>query len=75
MVSIKVVWRDSGKPAKDQKVAIGINSFLSGGVTKGQYTNSDGEAHFDIDPCEGQVFINGSTKHEGTIKGRVVIYI
>jgi len=75
MVTVKLVWQDTGKPAKDQKVAIGVDSLFSGGVTKSQYTNSEGEAHFDIDPCKGQVFVNGLTKHAGHLSGRVVVYI
>lgn len=75
MVTIKLVYKESGKPAKGVKVAIGVDSFWSGGVTKSEYTDSDGEAHFEIDPCNGKVFVKGDTKHKGRIAGRVVIYI
>lgn len=75
MITIKVCSKSSGNPVKGKKVAIGVNSLLSGGVTKGEYTDSSGEAHFDIKPCNGKVFIDGSTKHEGYLSGRVVVYV
>ena len=75
MVTVKVVWRSSGKPAKDQKVALEIKSWLAGGVTSGQWTDYDGEAHFDVSPNDGRVFVNGNTKYSGYLSGRVVVYI
>ena len=75
MVTVKVVWKSSGKPAKDQKVALGIDTFFSGGVTSGEWTNSDGEAHFNVDSNPGRVFVNGSTKYKGHLSGRIVVYI
>lgn len=74
MITIKLIHSSSGKPAKDERVAIGF-SALGRGVTSSEYTNSDGEAHFDADPGEGEVYVNGSTKHKGHLKGRVVVYI
>jgi hypothetical protein len=75
MVTVKVVSKSSGDPVKDKKVALGISSIFSGGVTKGEWTNSDGEAHFDVKPSQGKVFVDGSTKHEGYLSGRIVVYI
>ncbi|HKC64657.1 MAG TPA: hypothetical protein VKB86_13535 [Pyrinomonadaceae bacterium] len=74
MVTVKVIHKSSGKPVKGKKVALGI-SGLSGGVTHGEWTNSDGEAHFDVKPNHGKVYVDGSKKHEGHLSGRVVVYI
>lgn len=74
MVTVKVVWRDSGKPAKGSRVAIGFDGFTRG-VTNSEYTDSNGEAHFDAEPGTGEVYVDGSTKYRGRISGRVVVYI
>lgn len=75
MVSVKVVRKSSGNPVEGAKVALGISELLRGGVTSGVRTDSRGEAHFDIKPGRGKVFVNGSTEHEGHLSGRIVIYI
>jgi hypothetical protein len=75
MVTIKIVSKSSGNPVKGKKVVLGIDAFFSGGVTSPQWTDSEGEAHFDIKPNKGKVFVDGSTKHEGDLSGRVVVYI
>ena len=78
MVTIKVVSKSSGKPLKDMKVGIYKTGgfFGGGGFTGGEVrTDSSGEAHFDIEPCKGEVFVNGSKFHEGDISGRVVVYV
>jgi hypothetical protein len=74
MITIKVIRSSDGKPVKDIRVAIGFSS-LGRGVTSSEYTNADGEAHFDADPGEGEVYINGSSKHKGHLHGRVIVYI
>jgi hypothetical protein len=74
MVTIKVIWESTGKPAKGERVAIGF-SGLFGGVTSNEYTDSNGEAHFDVSPGDGEVYVNGSTKYKGRISGRVMVYI
>lgn len=75
MVTVKVIRRSSGDPVKGKKVALGIDAFFSGGVTKGQWTDSNGEAHFDVKPNQGKVFVDGSTEYEGYLSGRIVVYI
>jgi hypothetical protein len=74
MVTIKVLWRDTGKPAKGSRVAIGFDGFTRG-VTDSEYSDSDGEAHFDAESDSGEVYVDGDTKHRGRIAGRVVVYI
>jgi hypothetical protein len=43
MVTVKIIHRSSGKPVKGKKVALGMPN----GVTRGEWTDSEGEAHFD----------------------------
>jgi hypothetical protein len=75
MITVKVIWQSSGKPAEGRKVSLGFNALLSGGVTNNEYTNGNGEAHFNTENGEGQVFVDGSTKHKGYLSGRVVVNI
>jgi hypothetical protein len=75
MISVKVVSESSGKPVKGKKVSLGFDGLLTGGVTGPEYTDSEGEAHFNSDPGNGQVFVDGATKYRGRLAGRVVVYI
>lgn len=75
MVTVKVVYKSSGKPAEGKKVALYVSRFLASGVTDSQWTDSDGEAHFDVESTDGEVYVDGSTKHKGRLAGRVVVYI
>lgn len=75
MVTVKVVRKNSGNPAEGKKVALYVSRFMASGVTKEQWTDSNGEAHFDIESTDGKVFVDGSTEYEGRLTGRVVIYI
>jgi hypothetical protein len=74
MFTIKIVERATGKPAKSQRVSAGFNGF-GRGMTKDQWTDQNGEAHFDHDPGKGEIYINGKNSYEGQIEGRVLIYI
>lgn len=75
MVTVKVVYQSTGKPAKDRKAALSVSRVFSGGVTPSQYTDLNGEAHFDIESTDGEVYVDGSTKHKGRLAGRIVVYI
>lgn len=75
MITVKVIWQSTGKPAEGRKVSLGFNALFSGGVTNSEYTDRNGEAHFNAENGEGQVFVDGSTKHKGYLSGRVVVYI
>ncbi len=74
MVAVKVVWESTGQPVQGSRVAIWLSGF-SGGVTNEEYTNDNGEAHFDVDTGQGEVYVDGSTKYKGRVSGRVVVYI
>ncbi len=75
MVTVKVVYQSTGKPAVGRKVSLYIREVFAGGITLPQYTDSNGEAHFDIESTEGEVYVDGSTKHKGRLAGRIVVYI
>jgi hypothetical protein len=74
MVSVKVCWEKTGKPAENRKVALGFDGFF-GGVSKDEYSNHNGEAHFDNDPGLGKVYVDGKTTYTGRLEGRLVVYI
>jgi hypothetical protein len=74
MISVKVCYQDSGKPAKGVRACIGFSGFFSG-MSSEEYTDSNGEAHFDNDPGSGKVYVNGKDVHNGHLSGRVVVYI
>lgn len=71
---VRVLWRTSGKPAEGIKVAIGMAAAFSGTAIYDS-TNENGEAHFDMQPTEGNIYINGELKYKGVLSGRVVLYI
>jgi len=75
MVTVKVVYQSTGKSAEGRKVSLYVREVFAGGVTPSQYTDSNGEAHFDIESTEGEVYVDGSTKHKGRLAGRIVVYI
>jgi len=75
MITIKVLYQSSGKTAEGRKVVLSVSRLFSGGVTPSQYTDSNGEAHFDIESTDGEVYVDGSTKHKGRLAGRIVVYI
>jgi len=75
VITVKVIHQSSGKPIKGKKVAVGISGLLSGGVTHGEWTDSNGEAHFDVRPNHGKVYVDGAKRYEGYLSGRVVVYV
>lgn len=75
MVTVKVIHKSSGRPAEGKKVALYVSRFLASGVTDSEWTDSNGEAHFDVESTDGEVYVDGSTKHKGRLAGRVVVYI
>jgi hypothetical protein len=75
MITIRLISRSSGRPLKGKKVALGIGSVLSGGVTHGKWTDANGEAHFEVKPSYGKVFVSGMKEYEGHLSGRVLVYI
>jgi len=52
-----------------------VNVGLLRGFTKYEYTDRDGEVHFDNDNGTGTIYVDGKRVYEGRIEGRKVIYI
>ena len=71
MITVKVIRRSSGKAAEGQKVALRINNA----VTRGEWTDSNGQAHFDVKPDYGKVFVAGSKVYEGYLSDLIVVNI
>jgi uncharacterized protein YfaS (alpha-2-macroglobulin family) len=56
MITVKVIEKVSGKPAKGQKVVLHYDGEQ--GTLAEQYTNSKGLAHFAAQPGSGKVLVN-----------------
>jgi len=74
MVSVKVCWQKTGKPAENKKVVLSFDGMF-GGQSKHEYTNHNGDAHFENDPGQGKVYVDGNTAFTGRLEGRIVVYI
>ena len=74
MFTIKVVEQSSGRPCPGKKVQVFFDGFFRG-HTSSQYTDNEGEAHFDYDNGDGQVFVGNQAVYKGYISGRVIVYI
>lgn len=68
MVSVKVIYTSSGKPATAQKVSIGFEGFFRG-FSETQLTDNQGETHFNNDPGNGTIYINGKAVFKGLVAG------
>jgi hypothetical protein len=75
MISVKVCWRDTGKPAEGRKVVLSFDGLLSGGMSSNEYTDRNGDAHFDNSPGPGKVYVDGNTAYTGRLEGRIVVYV
>jgi len=74
MVSVKIISKTTGRPMKSQKVSIGFLGFFRG-FSETVYTDSNGETHFNNDPGEGTIYVNGNAVYRGQISGMKYVYI
>lgn len=74
MVTVQVVYKSSGKPAKGQKVTLSFDGLLRG-MSKPSYSNSRGMVNFDLTPGSGKIYVNGNSAYKGRIEGTTVVYI
>jgi hypothetical protein len=46
-------------------------------ISGSQFTDNDGEALFNIEPCEGRVFVfvNGSIAYKGYAREKIIVYV
>ncbi len=74
MVTVMVVRQSTGKPVDGIRVSVGFDGLFRG-MSKEEYTNNNGEAHFNNDPGDGEIFVDGMCEFKGRIEGKKVIYI
>ena len=74
MFTIKVVEQSSGRPCSGNKVQVFFDVFFRG-HTSSQYTDNEGEAHFDYDNGDGTIYVQGKKVYVGEIRGRKIVYI
>ena len=74
MFTVKIIENSTGRPVKGAKVSVGFDGLLRG-FTKEEYTDYDGEVHFDNDNGSGTIYVDGQRKYEGRIEGRKVVYV
>jgi len=72
MITVKVYYESSDEPAVGKIVSLGVEELFR---TDSQFTDIDGEAHFNVEPCEGKIFVNGSTAYKGYLKERILVYV
>jgi hypothetical protein len=75
MITVLVCCKITGHPVRNARVALGKDGFLTGGVTRGEWTDSRGEAYFDTSNGRGCVYVNGHVRYTGSLGGRHVIYV
>lgn len=74
MISVRVVRSSTGKPVQGSRVVIGFEGICRG-VSKGYYTDINGEVRFDNAPGDGVIFVDGTQEFQGRIEGRRVVYL
>ncbi len=74
MFTIRVIDQNTGKPISGKKVQVLFDGFWRGS-TRSQYTDDDGETHFDYDNGDGKVYVGSEVVYEGYISGRKIVYI
>jgi len=72
MITVKVCYESSGDPAKDKTVSLGVEELFR---TDYELTDSEGEARFNVEPCKGRVFVDGSIAFKGYLRERIVVYV
>jgi hypothetical protein len=72
MITVKVYYESSDEPAIYKEVPLGVEGLFR---TDSKLTDSDGEALFNVEPCEGKVYVNGSIAYKGYLKERIVVYL
>jgi hypothetical protein len=74
MFTVKVIESSTGRPVEGARVCVGFEGPFRA-FTEDEYTDEEGEAHFDNDNGRGTIFVDGDNCYEGRIEGRKVIYV
>jgi len=72
MITVRVYHESSDEPAIGKIVSLGVEGLFR---TDSQVTDIDGEALFNVEPCEGRVFVNGSIAYKGYLKEKIIVYV
>lgn len=72
MITVKIYYESSGEPAIDKVVSLGVEGLFR---TDSQLTDIDGEALFNVEPCEGRIFVNGSIAYKGYLREKIIVYV
>ncbi len=66
MVTVRVFSKSSGKAIKGKKVSVSFDGLLRGMAT--EYTDSSGDAHFNVEPGSGKVYVDGTPSTRETLR-------
>lgn len=73
MITVQLYTKGSGNPVTSTKVGISIGNW--DGV-KYEYTDSNGNAHFDYPPQQSsEVYVDGKIVYTGRLEGKTVVYV
>jgi len=75
MVSVKVFSKSSGNPIKGARVSLMFSGLFTGGSVPSQYTDNNGEVHFNTGTGNGTIYVNGRDAKTGYISGMEVVHI
>ncbi len=77
-VTIRVVSDDTGNPMSGSLVGVWVHQALASGLKEEKYTNSSGEASFDLDVDSGAeitIYVDHSEKaSRQPIRGQHTVY-
>lgn len=75
MVTVRVLWKSSGKPAPNADVAVFKIGLIGDPKVGERGTDADGEASFETDPGRGKIIVDGRTRFEGNLEGTITVSI
>lgn len=74
MITIQVIKQNTGRPAKNVRVAVEFHGWTRG-FSDTKHTDANGEVHISNDNGDATVYLNGTTHWKGKLSGRKVFYI
>lgn len=74
MIVVQVFSKHSGKPKSGARVTIN-KTYHFFGYTASYYTDKNGCAYVDTDPCTGEVYVDGDMVHEGHLEGLIPVFV
>jgi hypothetical protein len=74
MVTICLYNQSSGKPVPSKKVHMDFGGEFFGSFLD-KYTDSRGEANFEISPRTGKVSVDNKERYKGYLNGKITVYV